>query len=80
MGDNIRMDYIKPPNLPISSVNTVTGMSDHEAVFFQISMNPMKKIPSHKVYNYKSANWKPSNPAVCYFTYSKLLKYFVFEV
>ena len=34
-------------------------MSDHEAVLFQINMNPMKKTtPPHKVYNYKTANWE----------------------
>ena len=33
-------------------------MSDHEAVLFQINMNPMKKTtPTHKVYNYITANW-----------------------
>ena len=43
----------------ISNVNTVSGMSDHEAVLFQINMNPMKKTtPPHKVYNYKTANWE----------------------
>ena len=31
----------------ISNVNTVSGMSDHEAVLFQINMNPMKKLRLH---------------------------------
>ena len=49
--------HIKPAL--ISNVNTVTAMSDHEAVLFQITMNPMKTTtPPHKVYNYKTANWE----------------------
>jgi hypothetical protein len=31
----------------ISNVNTVSGMSDHEAVLFQININPMTKILLH---------------------------------
>ena len=43
----------------ISTINTVAGMSDHEAILFDISMNPNRKNkPPHKVYNYRSANWK----------------------
>ena len=43
----------------ISTVSTVSGMSDHEAVLFQININPMKKTtPPHKVYTYKTANWE----------------------
>ena len=43
----------------ISTINTVTGMSGHEAILFDIDMNPTRKNkPPHKVYNYRSANWE----------------------
>ena len=43
----------------ISTINTVTGMSDHEAILFDIDMNPTRKNkPPHKVYNYRSAKWE----------------------
>ena len=43
----------------ISTINTVTGMSDHEPILFDINMNPTRKNkPPHKVYNYRSANWE----------------------
>ena len=43
----------------ISTINTVTGMSDHEAILFDIDVNPTRKNkPPHKVYHYKSANWE----------------------
>ena len=43
----------------ISTINTVAGMSDHEAILFDINMNPNRKTkPPHKVYNYRSANWE----------------------
>ena len=46
----------------ISSINTVTCMSDHEAILFDIDMNPTrKKQPPHIVYDYKSANWESLN-------------------
>ena len=35
----------------ISTINTVAGMSDHEAIL-------RKNKPPHKVYNYRSANWE----------------------
>ena len=41
----------------ISTINTVTGMSDHETIFFDINMNPTRNNePPHKVYNYRSTN------------------------
>ena len=52
------LDIVLTSNSSIIST-TVTGMSDHEAILFDIDMNPTKKNkPPHKVYNYKSANWE----------------------
>ena len=46
----------------ISSINTVTCMSDHEAMLFDIDTNPTRKNKApHIVYNYKSANWESLN-------------------
>ena len=37
------LDFVLTSNSAlISNVNTMSGMSDHEAVLFQINMNPMK--------------------------------------
>ena len=43
----------------ISTINTVAGMSDHEAILFDINMNPTRNNkPPHKVYSYRSADWE----------------------
>ena len=42
------LDFVLTSNPAlISNVNTVSGMSDHEAVLFQININPMTKILLH---------------------------------
>ena len=47
----------------ISTINTVAGMSDHEAILFDINMNPTRNIkPPHKVYSYRSADWESLKP------------------
>ena len=42
----------------IVNTHTTPGMSDHEAVTFNVNLNPVRnrKLP-HKVFQYKSANW-----------------------
>ena len=43
----------------ISTINTVAGMSDHEAILFDINMNPTRNNkPPHKVFSYRSADWE----------------------
>ena len=45
---------------PSISTNTHTtpGMSDHEAVTFEVNLNPIRnRKPPHKVFKYKSADW-----------------------
>ena len=38
-------------------------MSDHEAILFDINMNPTRNIkPPHKVYSYRSADWESLKP------------------
>ena len=37
---------------------TTPGMSDHEAVTFEVNVNPIRnRKPPHKVFKYKSADW-----------------------
>ena len=38
--------------------HTTPGMSDHEAVTFEVNLNPIRnRKPPHKVFKYKSADW-----------------------
>ena len=53
------MDIILTSN-PSIIINTHTtpGMSDHEAVTFEVNINPIRnRKPLHKVSKYKSADW-----------------------
>ena len=42
----------------IENTHTTPGMSDHEAVTFNVNINPVRNSkPPHKIFQYKSANW-----------------------
>ena len=42
----------------IVNTHPTPGMSDHEAVTFNVNLNPVRNgKPPHKVFQYKSANW-----------------------
>ena len=42
----------------IVNTHTTPGMSDHEAVTFNVNLNPVRnRKPPHKIFQYKSANW-----------------------
>ena len=42
----------------ITNTHTTPGMSDHEAVTFEVNLNPIRnRKPPHKVFKYKSADW-----------------------
>ena len=42
----------------IVNTHTTPGMSDHEAVTFNVNLNPVRNSkPPHKIFQYKSANW-----------------------
>ena len=42
----------------IVNTHTTPGMSDHEAVTFNVNLNPVhNRKPPHKIFQYKSANW-----------------------
>ena len=42
----------------VNQVRTIPGISDHESVFIEPSLRPMKKkIPPHKVWQYRKANY-----------------------
>ena len=42
----------------ITNTNTTPGMSDHEAVTFEVNINPIRNRKPHpKVFKYKSADW-----------------------
>ncbi|MBA1446886.1 MAG: endonuclease/exonuclease/phosphatase family protein [Gammaproteobacteria bacterium] len=42
----------------IVNTHTTPGMSDHEAVTFNVNLNPVRHSkPPHKVFQYKYANW-----------------------
>ena len=57
-GNIVELVLTSNPSL-ISTINTVAGMSDHEAILFDINMNPNRKNkPPQKVYNYRSTNWE----------------------
>ena len=46
------------PSLIINT-SVAPGMSDHDAVTFQLNLKPLRpRKPPHKVYSYKSANWE----------------------
>ena len=56
--DNI-LDLIPTSNPSIiTNTHTTPGMSDHEAVIFEVNLNPIRnRKPPHKVFKYKSADW-----------------------
>ena len=57
-GNTLDLVLTSNPSL-ISTINTVAGMSDHEAILFDINMNPTRNNkPPHKVYSYRSADWE----------------------
>ena len=42
----------------ITNTHTTPGMSDHEAVTFEVNLNPIRnRKPPHKVFKFKSADW-----------------------
>ena len=42
----------------ITNTHTTPGMNDHEAVTFEVNLNPIRnRKPPHKVFKYKSADW-----------------------
>ena len=42
----------------ITNTHTTPGMSDHEAVTFEVNLNPIRnRKPPHKEFKYKSAAW-----------------------
>ena len=42
----------------ITNTHTTPGVSDHEAVTFEVNLNPIRnRKPPHKVFKYKSADW-----------------------
>ena len=53
------MDLILTSNPSIiTNTHTTPGMSDHEAVTFEVNLNPIRnRKPPHKVFKYKSADW-----------------------
>ena len=47
-----------PPPPPNPGYAGAPGMSDHEAVTFEVNINPIRnRKPPHKVFKYKSADW-----------------------
>ena len=53
------LDLILTSNTSIiTNTHTTPGMSDHEAVTFEVNLNPIRnRKPPHKVFKYKSADW-----------------------
>ena len=53
------LDLILTSNPSITTnTHTTPGMSDHEAVTFEVNLNPIRnRKPPHKVFIYKSADW-----------------------
>ena len=46
----------------ITNTHTTPGMSDHEAVTFEVNLNPIRnRKPPHKVFKYKSADYDVPN-------------------
>ena len=42
----------------IVNTHTTPVMSDHEAVIFNVNLNPVHNSkPQHRIFQYKSANW-----------------------
>ena len=62
--------YTSKPNL-ISSVEVVTGMSDHAAVLSSVDLRPkMYHKPPHKIYQYSKAKFdEMRSEAASYFNY-----------
>ena len=63
--DNI-LDRILTSNPSIIvNIHTTPGMSDHEAMTFNINLNPLRNTkPPHKIFQYKSANWDKLKDAI----------------
>ena len=65
MNNPTRIDYGNILDLILASnpstivnAHTTPGMSDHEAVTFNVNLNPVRnRKPPHKIFQYKSANW-----------------------
>ena len=56
--NTMELFFTSNPTL-INKVETIPGISDHEAVFIESSLRPMKvKIPPRKVFQYKKADFK----------------------
>ena len=54
----MQLFFTSKPTL-INKVETIPGISDHEAVFIESSLRHMKvKIPPRKVFQYKKADFK----------------------
>ena len=61
------VDYVEQPEQVycstypsiITNTHTIPGMSDHEAVTFEVNLNPIRnRKPPHKVFKNKSADWR----------------------
>ena len=56
-GNILDLILISNPSI-ITNTHTTPGMSDHEAVTFEVNLNPIRnRKPPHKVFKYKSADW-----------------------
>ena len=55
---NIRDLFFTNNETLVNQVRIIPGISDHESVFIESSLRPMKKqIPPHKVWQYRKANY-----------------------
>ena len=56
-GNNLDLILTSNPSIFVNT-HTTPGMSDHEAVTFNVNLNPVRnRKPPHKIFQYKSANW-----------------------